>query len=122
VSLTAVEFFLVKTVRCIDFCENGPKMMCRMADCCHFQACVVAKHGEGGLIWGGNHGDREKAGTGTELFVLWAGTGFSWKSGAGGAQGGASGEKVQEELCPSESGGVRGCRPEGERTGSGDTV
>jgi len=33
----------------------------------------------------GGHGDREKAGTGAELFVLWAGAGFSWEIGTGGA-------------------------------------
>jgi len=46
VSLAAVEFFLANTVRCVDFCEEGPKMRCRMADCCHFQACVVVEDGE----------------------------------------------------------------------------
>jgi hypothetical protein len=46
VLLTAVEFFLSKTVRYVDLCENGPKMMCRMADCCHFRVCVVAEDGE----------------------------------------------------------------------------
>jgi hypothetical protein len=49
VSLTAVEFFLANTVRCIVFCENGPKMMCRMAGSCHFQVCVVVEDGEGAL-------------------------------------------------------------------------
>jgi len=34
---------------------------------------------------GRGHGDREKAGTAAELFVRWAGAGFSWKFGAGGA-------------------------------------
>jgi len=35
---------------------------------------------------GGGHEDREKAGTVAGLFVLWAGAGFSWEIGAGGAQ------------------------------------
>jgi len=46
---------------------------------------------------GRGHGDREIAGTGAELFVRWAGAGFSWKSGAGGAQWGRLGENSQEK-------------------------
>ena len=41
--MKTVEFFLANTVRCIDFCENDPKMMCRMAGSCHFSVPVSAE-------------------------------------------------------------------------------
>jgi len=40
---------------------------------------------------GRGHGDREKAGTGAELFVLWGGAGFSWKFGPRGPMGRSGG-------------------------------
>jgi len=44
---------------------------------------------------GVGHGDREKAGTEAEEKVLWAGAGFSWEFGAGGAQRGRPGGNAQ---------------------------
>ena len=41
---------------------------------------------------GVGHEDREKAGTTGEEKVRWAGAGFSWKFGAGGANGGGQGK------------------------------
>jgi len=45
---------------------------------------------------GVGHEDGEKAGTGAEEKVLWAGAGFSWEIEAGGAQWGRSRENAQE--------------------------
>jgi len=68
---------------------------------------------------GVGHGCGEKAGTGAELFVLWAGAGFSWKIGAGGAQWGRHGGNAQEGLCPSEPEGCPGMPAGGEKDGPG---
>jgi len=54
---------------------------------------------------GVGHGDREKAGTGAEEKVLWAGAGFFWKIGDGEAQEGRSRGNAQE--------GAGGSEPEG---------
>ena len=54
---------------------------------------------------GRGHGDREKAGTGAGLFVLWAGAGFPWEIGDGGAQWGRPGENAQEGVGGRESEG-----------------
>ena len=59
----------------------------------------------------GGHGDLEKAGIGAELFVRWAGAGFSWRFGAGGAQWGRSGENAQEGGVGREGEGCPGREP-----------
>ena len=56
----------------------------------------------------GGHEDREKAGTTGELFVLWAGAGFSWESRTGGAQWGRSGETPRRGAVRVNPRGVRG--------------
>ena len=82
----------------------------RLSRCCGGMGCPslverVSFGKKDTLGRGGGHGDREKAGTGAELFVLWAGAGFSWKLGAGGAQWGRLGGSVQEEGVGRESEG-----------------
>jgi len=67
---------------------------------------------------GRGHGDREKAGTGAEEKVRWAGAGFSWKFGAGGAMGEVRGKRPGGSLSERRR-GVSGGWAGGEQDGPG---